>query len=118
MQFFLNVAHRRTIGILVSDLLDDGFEDTLKLVGNRHDLIVMRILDVLERKMPPGALMDFVDLESGAPLSVDLNATHWKKKFEPEVFFKKNRIDFLDLNSENDYADALQRFFIGREKKR
>lgn len=124
MQFFLNVAHRRTIGILVSDLLDHGFEETLKLVGNRHDLIVVRILDILERQMPPGALMDFVDLESGANLSVDLNATrhrdekHREKKFEPEIFFKKNRIDFLDLNSENDYADALQRFFIEREKKR
>ncbi|MBU0505022.1 DUF58 domain-containing protein [bacterium] len=125
IQFFLEVAHRRTFCFLISDFIDVAYQDALKVAGFKHEFVVMRILDQLERKMPRGALMDFEDLETGKTLSTDMSGSQswFDRAYQEQTkelthFMGTHRIDFLDLKVDDDYVETLLRFFMKREKKR
>ncbi len=125
IQFFLNVANRKTVCFLISDFLGVECRESLRVASFKHEFVVMRVLDSLERKMPKGVLMDFKDLETGEKSTADLSkGVKWydkdyqKKTKDLTYFLGSNQIDFLDLNVDEDYVDALLKFFIKREKKR
>jgi len=125
IHFFLKVTNRKTVCFLISDFFDEGYRDSLRVAAIRHEFVAIRILDSLEKKIPKGALMDFEDLESGERLSLDLGTRgDWVEKHQKEVtknlsdFFGTHRVDFLDIAVDENYVDALLRFFIRREKKR
>lgn len=125
LQFFRRVARRRTVCFLVSDFYGPGFEEALKATAIRHEIVAIRILDALERKIPAGALMGFEDLESGERSRFDLGSRcDWIEAQENERHKKIVRslgargVDFLELTSSEDYVESLLKFFIQREKKR
>lgn len=127
LRYFMTVCPRRSTCFLVSDFWDDAFERGLTLTALKHDLIVMRVQDELEAKLPQAALIDFVDNESLESVTTDLstrrsvNGVHEALKERDEKlghFFRSRGVDEVILNTNEDYAEALMRFFIGREKKR
>lgn len=125
LHFFLQVTNRRTICFLVSDFYAGNYRNALRVAALRHEFVAIRILDPLEKHLPTGALMDFEDLESGEKISLDPGAKkdavalHQKDaRRDLADFLGSHRIDFLELSSDEDYVEALLRFFIRREKKR
>ena len=65
---------RRSLVVILSDLLDDERE-IMKALHHfrhrRHEVILFHILDHAEREFPFGRLADFVDMETGERLQVD-----------------------------------------------
>lgn len=124
LQFFLQVAHRRTTCFLISDFFDDNYQHSLRVANLKHEMVVFRLLDPLENRFSQGVLMDFDDLETGEKFSADLNdkknIIHGlnDKKKELKHFAGVHQIDFLDLSTDEDYVESLLRFFIQRDKKR
>lgn len=127
LKFFMTVANRKTTCFLISDFWDQGYETALGLVGYKHDLIVMRILEEVEKKLPKGVLVDFIDKETGEIHKIDLSKTKQIQKInrslkkrddELKYFFRSRGIDALDLMVGEDYTEALLQFFLRREKKR
>ncbi|EKD51142.1 MAG: hypothetical protein ACD_62C00335G0004 [uncultured bacterium] len=124
-QFFLNVTRRKTVCFLISDFLDVDCRDSLRVASFKHEFVVMRVLDTLERQLPQLALMDFVDLESGQNKTLDLggNNTWFGDGYRQTTkdltrFLGNNNIDFLDLRADEDYVEALLKFFMKKDKKR
>lgn len=127
LRYFMTVCTRRATCFLVSDFWDDAFERDLTLTALKHDLIVMRVRDELEAKPPQAALIDFIDNESSESVTTDLstkgalNSIHAALRERDEKlghFFRSRGVDEVILSANEDYAEALMRFFIGREKKR
>jgi hypothetical protein len=110
----------------MSDFWDKGFENALSIAGYKHDMIVIRLLDVLEKELPEAALMDFMDNESGDIVSVDLSRGNKNilsqgliaREERLKNCFRSQRIDELCLTTGEDYVEALLEFFMVREKKR
>lgn len=127
LRYFMTACTRRATCFLVSDFWDDGFERDLSLAAMKHDLIVMRIRDELESNPPQAALIDFADNESRESVTTDLSTKHSLNSVYAALkardeklghFFRSQGVDEVILNTNEDYAEALLRFFIGREKKR
>ena len=43
IRFFTNVVKKRSICFLISDFLDQGFDDAIKIANRKHDLIALKI---------------------------------------------------------------------------
>src|SRR5579885_3630014 len=64
---------RHCILVIVSDFRDKGFERALKLCALKHDVVPVLVEDPRESALPAAAaVVDVVDPETGARLSVDL----------------------------------------------
>jgi uncharacterized protein (DUF58 family) len=127
LKFFMTVCPRRVTCFLMSDFWDEGYGSGLAIAAVKHDIVVLRVSDAIERAVPPSALMDFSDNESGARVTVDLKARANRialsgrlqaRENEMSRFFRAKGIGELSLRVDGDYVDALLEFFLSREKRK
>ncbi len=136
------VQRRSAIVFVVSDFLfgsDDeraAFAHKLRLLGQRHDVIAVRVRDPLaggidrrtgEVLPPPNlGLVQFADAESGAVQEVDLGnarvraAVHAAWTADRQWLLETCRragVDLLDVPTEGSVAEPLVRFFRMRERR-
>lgn len=62
---------RRSTVILVSDLLDAGYDEPLRRLCHRHEVVVVRIADPRDRTLPNVGLVRVEDAETGEQCWVD-----------------------------------------------
>lgn len=126
VQFFLNVAHRRSLCFLLSDFHDADYHTALSVGQYRHEFIAVRVTDPVERCLPAACLVDFEDLEEGAVLRADLgglaarrlSARQGQEFAALTRFLRGHQIDFLDVSTAEDHVEALKRLFLRRELRR
>ena len=63
---YLNlVIKKRSIAFLISDMMDDGYADALRIANRKHDVVVLRTHDAREAELPNMGLVQFIDPETG-----------------------------------------------------
>ena len=62
------ILKKRSVVFLLSDLIADNFESSLKILNRRHDVVAIRITDPVERSWPSGLPVVVEDAESGEPV--------------------------------------------------
>lgn len=123
LQYLDSVQSKRTICFLLSDFHDPVPEASLKIVGRRHDVIGLQILDPLEKIMPPAGLLQLRDAESTRELMIDSSDIRWMKQYaetqrsqtqQLRQFFNRANADFLQLDLDESYIKVLLNFFKKR----
>ncbi|MDZ7776008.1 MAG: DUF58 domain-containing protein [Bacteroidales bacterium] len=126
LRFFTNVVKKRATTFILSDFLDTGFEDALKIAGRKHDLCAIRIFDVRETEVPPVGLVKFFDKERSRPVWADTSseatrqaiAAWWKEKDKSlKTLFAKSGIDDAVIRTDQDYVPPLVKMFKRRESR-
>lgn len=121
------LTSQHAIVFLLSDLLEEGLERSLKLMRQRHDLVVATIEDPREREMPNVGLARFVDPETGATIELDTGDARVRSVFAQAAtadrlarrkLLRRLAIDEIPLQTSAPYIDALLRFFRARERRR
>jgi uncharacterized protein (DUF58 family) len=120
------VIHKRAVVFLISDLLDQGFEQSLKVANRRHDIIIIQIIDPLEKGLPRMGLLEIRDAETGEIACIDtslpwVQATmreNWSRNQDRmQKLFESHRIDHLTIETGTPYDVPLMRFFKERAKR-
>lgn len=123
LRYFNNTRRQSSISFVLSDFLDSNYADALRVVGNRHDVVGIKIYDRLDQTLPDVGLLEVEDLETGRRQLVDTGNAFVRYEYEQEFFriteyantqFKKAGSDLLHLRTDEDYVKVLQRFFISR----
>jgi len=123
--FALNVVKRRSVVILISDFIDDGYFNNLKALAKRHDLVMIHISDKRETKLPSLGIIPVVDTESKKTMWINtsfgdfrkkISEGHDKRKEELFKFSRKHEINFISLDTDEDYVPKLLRLFKVRNK--
>lgn len=126
LHFLSKVAHKRSIVFLLSDFYDMDFDSALKAVGNRHDLVMIHMVDPLDKELPNIGMMPVYDAETGEELVIDTSirsirddyAAHYIKRAEDlKKMSRKNKIDLITINTNESYVEPLSRFFKNRGKQ-
>jgi len=126
LEYLLHVLNRKSVIFVVSDFLDEGFEKPLKVLAQRHDLIMMRISDPRELEFPKVGLILVEDAETGALEVVDGSSGQVREGFRKlvserrmhqEELFATVGVDFIDLSVGSSYIEPLMSFFRMRAKK-
>lgn len=123
IKFFNKNSHQKSIAFLLSDFVDAVYENDLKVIGGRHDVIGLRVYDKMDMQLPEAGLLQVQDLETGRQQWIDSNDAMvqytYKQRFlqQSELcknYFRKAGADLLHIRTDEDYVKILQQFFIKR----
>ncbi len=122
------VLKRRSIVFLVSDFLDEGYDQALALAARRHEVIPLVLTDPAERQLPDVGLVELEDLETGARRLVDTSdaatrasqagrADEMARRALPERF-RGAGVEPVFLSTDGDLVAPLHRYFRTRARRR
>jgi uncharacterized protein (DUF58 family) len=123
--FALNSIKRRSVIILISDFIDEGYEHHLKSLARKHDLVMIQISDKRETQLPKLGTIPVLDKESKKTIWVNSSFGDFRSKMIDHHserqqalinFSKKHQVNFLSLSTEEDYVPRLLRLFKVRNK--
>jgi len=126
IEYLARVTNRKAVIFLVSDFIGEGYEQNLRIIGKRHDLIAVSVTDPREVKMPNVGLVELEDAETGKTFLLDTASRTARKKYEKSCLERQGRlremlrsmdIDQVEILSDRDYLGELVKFFRTRERR-
>jgi len=127
LDYLNRVVNKRSIAFLVSDFLTTGFEKSLKIANQKHDLVAIHLSDPREEAIPKIGLVELEDAETGERVVIDTSDfiferdfETWSRKVEKErtKLFRSLGVDLIRVRTDRSYTETLIRFFRMREKRR
>jgi len=124
-RFFNNSTRQKSIAFILSDFLDEKYEEALKVAAKKHDLIGVKVYDKMDMQLPEAGLLEVEDAESGSIQWIDTNDYLVKSNYQQSFFsftehcktiFLKAGCDLLHIRTDEDYVKILQKFFVGRNR--
>ncbi len=119
---------RRALIFIVSDFISaPGWERPLRLLGQRHETLAIRLWDPRELELPDVGPLIMEDAETGEQLYVDTRDKGFRQRFAAAAqqreatlneTFKRAGIGVLPLSTEEDLLRALVRFANRRRRQR
>ena len=130
LRFFTNAMKKHTTVFLLSDFMDidkEGhkarFEDALKIITNKHDIVGIRVYDPRESTLPDVGALELVDAETRERIWVDTSsqrvrehyARHWQEsQFIIDNVLMRYKVDNVAVATDEDYVKALIKLFKKR----
>jgi uncharacterized protein (DUF58 family) len=120
------VVRKRAVVFLISDLLDQGFEQALKVANRKHDVVIIRIVDPREQELPNVGILEVRDAETGEIVYIDSSLAavresyrrNWDRNVaQLEKLFQAHRMDHVAIDTASRYDLPLIRFFEERARR-
>lgn len=128
LTFLNNVMKRRCITFLLSDFLTtDSFKSPLSICRAKHDIIGIKVFDKIDTALPDVGLVRGYDLGTKNTMWIDTSDRNTRKNYADyyqkctENFkqtFIKTGLDYLEIDSSENYIKPLQSFFKQRSKRK
>jgi uncharacterized protein (DUF58 family) len=124
LRYLNNVIKKRCITFLISDMLDHGYENVLKIANRRHDLVVLRTADPREDELPDVGLVKFMDPETGLVRWVDTGSRAVRKAYRAAALKHQHRtreilrkagVDHATISTQHGYIKPLMSLFKQRD---
>lgn len=126
LEYLRRMLRQHAIIFLVSDLADPSIERPLKLLNQRHDVVVARIEDPAESELPDVGLATLQDPESGQLVAVDTSdlrvrqayaSTMEASRLATRQLLRRLAVDEIPITTRESYIEPLMRFFRARERR-
>jgi uncharacterized protein (DUF58 family) len=126
LEYLNRLLPHRAIVFVISDLIDSGIERPLKVLSQRHDVVVAPLEDPSEWNLPDIGVARFVDPETGQVVSVDTSDGRVREGFRAaseaerlarRQLLRRLAIDEVPVNTKDGYLEALLRFFRARGRR-
>ena len=124
----LHAIKRRSLIFLVSDFIcAPGWERSLSLLNQRHEVLAVRLWDPREMELPDVGPIIMEDSETGEQLYVDTHDRRFRSRFAEAAKKREAAInqsltragvDVLSLSTQEDLVRALVRFATLRKQRR
>ncbi len=123
----LGLIKRKSVVILISDFIDEGFDNHLKSMAIRHDLIAIHVGDQRERSFPPLGIIPLLDKESQKIIWVNTSTGDFRRRLTGfyqqrrqavEEICRKNGANYLFLDTAEDFVPKLIKLFKIRNTER
>jgi len=126
LEFFLSINKRRSVCFVVSDFIDEDYEQALRAANRKHDVVAVLITDPRELEIPSVGLITLQDVESGATRVVDAGSAAFCKAVQEQADERVeglrkrlagSGIDLIHIDAAGSVVDPLVRFFRARERR-
>ncbi|MDP6479856.1 MAG: DUF58 domain-containing protein [Phycisphaerales bacterium] len=126
LEYFRHVQRRRCTAFLVSDFQDDGWEQAIRVVRRKHDLVAIDVGDRREFELPEVGLLEMRDAESGELVLLDTTSRVVRDAWTTQAiadserrlgWMRRHRIDRLPLQTGESFVETLSAFFRRREAR-
>ena len=126
LDYLGRVIRKRCVVFMISDFQGEGFKRQLGVLSKRHDVIAVSVGDKLELSLPDVGLLELEDLETGELATIDTGSKSVRRAYsllgaerarQLQAMFRSLDVDQIDLQTGDDYAKKLVRFFRNRERR-
>jgi len=127
LKYALHAMRKKSVLFLMSDFMDSGYENVLRVASRKHDLVALELYDPRERELPSVGLVPLKDAETGDVRLIDTSSASVRRKFkyqaavldnERDTYFKQISVDRIELPIDKPYFMELIKFFRTRDKRR
>lgn len=125
--FTLNILKRRSVVILISDFIDQGYEHNLRALAKKHDLVVIHLYDQHEIALPRLGIIPIYDTESGRMQWMNtsspafretMRSTFQRNRTRLERLCKQYNANYTALDAQADFVPPLIELFRVRKYQR
>ncbi len=123
LRYFSNVMKKKAIVFILSDFIDTGYDNALKIVGKKHDVTGIRVYDKLETELPKLGMVPMRDAESGEIVLVNTNSKTVRRNYRAnylqsvdyfEDSFTKSGSGVINTRVDESYVKKLLGYFKRR----
>jgi hypothetical protein len=111
----------------MSDFLDKGFEDAIKIANKKHDLIAVNVFDERETEIPDMGMIRVKNAETGQRMWVDSSSRRVRNIFSERSqnqvrylndTFRRSGVDVVKIRTDQDYVKPLIGLFRKRSARK
>ena len=126
IRYTLDLLKRRSVIFLISDFVDEGYMHSLKGMARKHDLVIIQLFEKREASMPGLGIIPLYEKEASKTIWVNTSSKDFKniveksqKKNTSELsqFCRRNDVNYLRIETGEDYVPKLIRLFRHRNSK-
>ena len=123
LKFLTNVMKKKAIVFVLSDFIAEGYADTLRIVGNKHDVTGIRVYDEKEEYIPNLGVIQVQDAEDGSIRLVNTSSkqvrhNYWRYHMERVDYynnaFTKSGSGIINCRVDESYVKKLLGYFKRR----
>jgi uncharacterized protein (DUF58 family) len=123
LRYLNNVVKKRSIAFLISDFMDEDYEDSLKLANRKHDMVALRIYDRRESEMPNVGMAQFADPETNEVRWVNTASRKVREAYRQAALdrelkasnaLRRAGIDTASIATDESYIQPLRNLFSKR----
>ncbi len=126
IEYAYQIIPKRSIIFIISDFLTSGYEDSLKILAGKHDVIALRILDKADLELPDCGLLYVADPETGKKLTLFTGNQRLRKKYQQATTkeglefnetMKKMKVENRTFTTDEPYTKKLMELFRARKHR-
>lgn len=114
------VLRRRSTVFLISDFIASGYEESLRGLARRHEVIAITLVDPLDVALPDVGIVEVVDAERGGHLLLDSSSTRVREAYAEAAAVRASRrkrslatagVDEIEVHLDRDVTAPLVSYF-------
>ncbi|MDH3353377.1 MAG: DUF58 domain-containing protein [Nanoarchaeota archaeon] len=121
-----NILKRRSLIFIVSDFVSESFDNALRVLRNRHDVVAIKLSDLKEKQMPDIGFIELEDEETGEQMLVDTSDKEFQENYNRVILehddnlkkvFARSSVDMIEVFTDKDFSKELNNFFKIRKMR-
>lgn len=128
IRYLTNAIKKRCTAFVISDFMDENpeMDMALSIANNKHDVVALKVYDDREKELPSIGMIKLKDAETGQYVWVDSSSNRIRKTYAEwwnkhilrlDTMFKKCGIDYVQIDTNEDYVKSLMTLFKKRALK-
>lgn len=126
LQYLQGFLKKRATVFVMSDFMDQGYEQSLRQLGKKHDVIACVVADPFESVLPDVGVIDVQDAETGQMMTIDTSDEQFRQMYQKEWQKQKAerdrqlriaQVDQIEIINNENFIDPLVAFFRQRRKR-
>ncbi len=123
LKYFTQMIKKKSVAFVLSDFVDQGFEDALKIASRKHDVVALKVTDKAENELPRIGIARFKDLETGESRWINTSSARVRANYKAKAaerdeqirkLFMKTKTDFAEIHTDEGYIKPLMNLFKNR----
>jgi len=126
LAYVSRLLHHRAIIVVLSDFRARGWEEQLRNLAARHEVVAITVDDPRETTLPRVGWIELEDSETGERLVVDTSSEETRLKLQMSAeearlvrakTLKRTKVDHIALWTNRPYAEPLHKAFADRARR-
>ena len=126
IHFTMTMLKRKSIVIVLSDFIDKDYDQALRTLSRKHDVVVIHLMDKREEDFPRLGILPLYDPEQKKAFWINTSLPGFTKLVKQqflqnrknlEELCRQQKTNYLAIKTTDDYVSALVRLFRIRNGK-
>lgn len=118
--FLQGYLKKRATIFFMSDFFDQNYEQSLRFLAKKHEVVACVVNDPVEENFPDLGLIEFEDSESGERMLLDTTSLFTKERVKRnynvqnearDKMLKKSQVDKIVISTQGDFVQPLIAYF-------